>query len=89
MTQLVIVAGPFAAFIALHRDPIMVRAQVRIGISGWRYDGWRCVFYPEKLAQARERLGVEDGRRGAHDGSASWRSGARASAQGDERARVR
>jgi uncharacterized protein YecE (DUF72 family) len=32
----------------------MVRAQVRIGISGWRYDGWRGVFYPEELAQARE-----------------------------------
>jgi len=29
-------------------------AQVRIGISGWRYKGWRGVFYPEKLAQRRE-----------------------------------
>ncbi|MBS1814539.1 MAG: DUF72 domain-containing protein [Acidobacteria bacterium] len=27
---------------------------VRIGISGWRYAGWRGVFYPEKLAQRRE-----------------------------------
>jgi uncharacterized protein YecE (DUF72 family) len=27
---------------------------VRIGLSGWRYDGWRGVFYPQKLAQARE-----------------------------------
>lgn len=27
---------------------------VRIGISGWRYPGWRGVFYPEKLAQRRE-----------------------------------
>jgi uncharacterized protein YecE (DUF72 family) len=26
---------------------------VRIGISGWRYKGWRGVFYPEKLAQRR------------------------------------
>ncbi len=27
---------------------------VRIGISGWRYGGWRGVFYPPKLAQRRE-----------------------------------
>ncbi len=27
---------------------------VRIGISGWRYAGWRGVFYPRGLAQARE-----------------------------------
>jgi uncharacterized protein YecE (DUF72 family) len=27
---------------------------IRIGISGWRYEGWRSVFYPEKLAQRRE-----------------------------------
>lgn len=27
---------------------------VRIGISGWRYDGWRSVFYPLGLPQARE-----------------------------------
>lgn len=27
---------------------------VRIGISGWRYKGWRGVFYPKKLAQRRE-----------------------------------
>jgi uncharacterized protein YecE (DUF72 family) len=24
------------------------------GISGWRYSGWRGVFYPERLAQSRE-----------------------------------
>jgi uncharacterized protein YecE (DUF72 family) len=30
------------------------QALVRIGISGWRYKGWRGVFYPEKLAQRRE-----------------------------------
>jgi uncharacterized protein YecE (DUF72 family) len=29
-------------------------ATVRIGISGWRYAGWRGVFYPPKLAQRRE-----------------------------------
>jgi uncharacterized protein YecE (DUF72 family) len=27
---------------------------VRIGISGWRYEPWRGVFYPEGLAQRRE-----------------------------------
>jgi uncharacterized protein YecE (DUF72 family) len=27
---------------------------IRIGISGWRYKGWRGVFYPEGLAQRRE-----------------------------------
>ena len=30
------------------------RGQVRIGISGWRYKGWRGVFYPPGLAQRRE-----------------------------------
>lgn len=29
-------------------------AQIRIGISGWRYPPWRKVFYPQKLAQKRE-----------------------------------
>ena len=28
--------------------------QIRIGISGWRYKGWRGVFYPAELAQRRE-----------------------------------
>ncbi|SAL01920.1 DUF72 domain-containing protein [Caballeronia ptereochthonis] len=28
--------------------------RIHIGISGWRYAGWRGVFYPDKLAQARE-----------------------------------
>ena len=28
--------------------------EVRIGISGWRYKGWRGVWYPPKLAQRRE-----------------------------------
>lgn len=27
---------------------------IRIGISGWRYAGWRGTFYPPKLAQRRE-----------------------------------
>lgn len=29
-------------------------ANIRIGISGWRYPPWRGVFYPPKLAQRRE-----------------------------------
>jgi uncharacterized protein YecE (DUF72 family) len=29
-------------------------AHYRIGISGWRYEPWRKVFYPGDLAQARE-----------------------------------
>jgi uncharacterized protein YecE (DUF72 family) len=28
--------------------------EVRIGISGWRYEPWRGVFYPKGLAQRRE-----------------------------------
>ena len=28
--------------------------QIRIGISGWRYEPWRGVFYPAGLAQRRE-----------------------------------
>jgi uncharacterized protein YecE (DUF72 family) len=30
------------------------RGDIRIGISGWRYDPWRGVFYPRGLAQHRE-----------------------------------
>ena len=32
----------------------MVQPQIRIGISGWRYPGWRGTFYPKDLAQRRE-----------------------------------
>lgn len=28
--------------------------RIRIGISGWRYEPWRKIFYPEGLAQKRE-----------------------------------
>jgi uncharacterized protein YecE (DUF72 family) len=28
--------------------------QIRIGVGGWTYPPWRGVFYPEKLAQAKE-----------------------------------
>jgi uncharacterized protein YecE (DUF72 family) len=30
------------------------RGEIRIGISGWRYKGWRGVFYPESLRQKDE-----------------------------------
>jgi uncharacterized protein YecE (DUF72 family) len=29
-------------------------ADIRIGISGWRYEPWRGIFYPEDLPQKRE-----------------------------------
>ncbi|HTZ60583.1 MAG TPA: DUF72 domain-containing protein [Acidobacteriaceae bacterium] len=32
----------------------MSHGKVYIGISGWRYQGWRGVFYPEKLPHRRE-----------------------------------
>src|SRR6187551_2451201 len=32
----------------------MTDSKIRIGISGWRYEPWRKVFYPEDLAQKRE-----------------------------------
>lgn len=32
----------------------MDAARIRIGISGWRYEPWRKVFYPKGLAQRRE-----------------------------------
>lgn len=28
--------------------------EIRIGISGWRYKGWRGTFYPKELAQRKE-----------------------------------
>ena len=31
-----------------------MHGRVRIGISGWRYKGWRGVFYPKGLTQRRE-----------------------------------
>lgn len=30
------------------------QGEIRVGIAGWRYDGWRGGFYPEDLAQRRE-----------------------------------
>lgn len=35
-------------------DMKMLAGCVRIGISGWRYKGWRGVFYPKGLPQRRE-----------------------------------
>jgi uncharacterized protein YecE (DUF72 family) len=33
---------------------LVSQGRVHIGISGWRYQGWRGVFYPEKLPHRRE-----------------------------------
>jgi hypothetical protein len=33
---------------------VKTRGDIRIGISGWRYKGWRGVFYPKGLPQRRE-----------------------------------
>jgi uncharacterized protein YecE (DUF72 family) len=41
------IAGPFHAAANL-------MAEIRIGVSGWRYAPWRGVFYPKDLAQRRE-----------------------------------
>jgi uncharacterized protein YecE (DUF72 family) len=47
-----------AAFAELRpqlREHLMTKpGDVRIGISGWRYEGWRNNFYPEGLKQAAE-----------------------------------
>jgi uncharacterized protein YecE (DUF72 family) len=32
----------------------MTTGHIRIGISGWRYEPWRGVFYPDRLAQDKE-----------------------------------
>jgi uncharacterized protein YecE (DUF72 family) len=32
----------------------MARGDIRIGISGWRYEPWRGTFYPKSLAHKRE-----------------------------------
>ena len=42
--------------VALHQSKINgpSAGKIRIGISGWRYKGWRGVFYPKDLPQRRE-----------------------------------
>ncbi len=40
--------------VAQHTISVAGVSDIRIGISGWRYKGWRGVFYPEGLAQRRE-----------------------------------
>ena len=32
----------------------MAAGEVRIGISGWRYEPWRGIFYPPRLPQRSE-----------------------------------
>jgi uncharacterized protein YecE (DUF72 family) len=36
------------------RIDVNTHGDIRIGISGWRYKGWRGVFYPKDLPQRRE-----------------------------------
>ncbi len=36
------------------RGTLVPAGEIRIGISGWRYKGWRGVFYPPGLVQRRE-----------------------------------
>src|ERR1700728_3173624 len=38
-----------------HQPDVAAQGKIHIGISGWRYKGWRGVFYPDKLPQRRER----------------------------------
>jgi uncharacterized protein YecE (DUF72 family) len=33
---------------------VIPQGKIHIGISGWKYKGWRGVFYPEKLPQRQE-----------------------------------
>lgn len=42
--------------VVAHRSKVNTAAagDIRIGISGWRYKGWRGVFYPKGLPQRRE-----------------------------------
>jgi hypothetical protein len=36
------------------RHTVVLVAEVRVGLSGWRYRQWRGRFYPQGLAQRRE-----------------------------------
>src|SRR3979411_930781 len=36
------------------KTAVVTSGDIRIGISGWRYKGWRGVFYPKGLPQRRE-----------------------------------
>lgn len=48
---------PKARTAAKTRDRVqrrVAKSDLRIGISGWRYAGWRGKFYPKDLAQTRE-----------------------------------
>lgn len=44
---------PFRVHLAAS-DCMSEQGQIRIGMSGWRYDEWRGPFYPQGLAQRRE-----------------------------------
>ena len=53
---------------------------IRIGISGWNYAGWRGVFYPAKLAHKRE---LAYAGRAYSEGIAGERKGTRARKKAD------
>src|SRR5437016_3592629 len=36
------------------QSSIEIPGEIRIGISGWRYRGWRGTFYPKGLVQRKE-----------------------------------
>src|SRR5258708_38863498 len=48
--------APLRHRVAQHRSAISATAagDIRVGISGWRYKGWRGVFYPKGLPQRAE-----------------------------------
>lgn len=55
MTAARIASGPWVKSSAASRAPRSARTpELRIGISGWRYAGWRGRFYPAGLQQRRE-----------------------------------
>jgi uncharacterized protein YecE (DUF72 family) len=45
---------PTAAQKRIQTGSRVAKTSIRIGISGWRYVGWRGKFYPKDLAQRRE-----------------------------------
>ncbi len=47
-------SGRATAMPSPRRSAAEASGEIRIGISGWRYKGWRGDFYPPKLRQRRE-----------------------------------
>jgi uncharacterized protein YecE (DUF72 family) len=49
--------SPFAHGVCIlleQADRMISPAKIRIGISGWRYEGWQGTFYPKGLSQKKE-----------------------------------